>query len=62
MSWGAFWMYYRCPGCGRKFRWELGDLADPAFGRCPGCGREGALDGESGAPPPDPDSYPDCGG
>ena len=56
MSWGAYWMYYRCPACGSKYRWDLNALSNPEFGRCPDCGAEG----ESKALPPDPDSYPDC--
>ena len=60
MSWGAYWMYYRCPACGSKYRWDLTALSNPEFGRCPDCGAEGALEGESKALPPDPDSYPDC--
>ena len=38
MTWGTYFMFYECPKCGRKYRWELVDLSDPQFGCCPGCG------------------------
>ena len=47
MTWGPYFMFYECPKCGRKYRWELVDLSDPQFGCCPGCGSMGMLVGES---------------
>ena len=55
MSWGPCWMYYRCPDCGARFKYETGAIADlgDRFGRCPHCGREGVLTGEGPASPDD---------
>ena len=39
MSWGPCFLYYRCPQCGKKFKYatdlipEFGD----DFGKCPAC-------------------------
>ena len=39
MTWGAFYMYYQCPNCGKKMKFaqdvmiELGEK----FGQCPNC-------------------------
>ena len=48
-------MYYRCPDCGARFKYETGAIADlgDRFGRCPHCGREGVLTGEGPASPDD---------
>lgn len=49
MTWGPLFMYYHCPDCGKKFKYELdmiGRLAD-RFGRCPECGAEGIFVKES---------------
>lgn len=39
MSWGSCYFYYRCPDCGKRYKYAL-DLI-PAlgddFGRCPVC-------------------------
>ncbi|MGN0658337.1 MAG: hypothetical protein ACI4LA_01900 [Emergencia sp.] len=45
MTWGAFYMYYQCPQCGRKFRYALDLLNEMGdqFGRCPDCGAEGTF-------------------
>ncbi len=43
MSWGPCFFYYRCPQCGRRFKYaadlipEFGDR----FGNCPDCGLAG---------------------
>lgn len=47
MTWGAYFMFYQCPECGKKFRWELVDLAEAEFGHCPACGAMGTLVGET---------------
>lgn len=59
MSWGGYWMFYRCPLCGKRFKAELAELSAPSFGHCPDCGGPGELVAESKAPPPDPESYED---
>ena len=33
MSWGVYWMFYRCPACGKKFKSGADTITDPAFGR-----------------------------
>lgn len=47
MTWGAYFMFYDCPQCGRKFRCETADLSDPDFGFCPDCHAEGVFAGET---------------
>lgn len=43
MSWGALYFYYKCPECGKLFKYatdlipEFGD----DFGKCPACGAMG---------------------
>ncbi len=60
MSWGVYWMFYRCPSCGKKFKSGTDTITEPSFGRCPACGAEGELIGESGAvTPPDANDYED---
>ncbi len=60
MSWGVYWLFYRCPVCGKRFKSGADTITDPAFGRCPACGAEGALVGESGKTvPPDANDYED---
>ena len=47
MTWGAYYMFYECPECGRKYRWALEDMSDQTFGECPDCHMMGILRGES---------------
>ncbi len=45
MTWGPLYMYYRCAGCGVKYKYELdmlGHLGD-TFGKCPTCGADGVF-------------------
>lgn len=45
MTWGAFYMYYQCPQCAKKFKFAI-DLLDEAgerFGKCPDCNVEGTF-------------------
>ncbi len=63
MSWGVYWMFYRCPACGKKFKSGADTITDPAFGRCPACQTEGELVGESGGTyPADANDYEDTAG
>ncbi len=57
MTWGPYWMFYRCPACGRKFKHALGDTDDTRFGICPACDAKGEFVGESKNPPADAASY-----
>ena len=49
MSWGPCFMYYHCPDCEKKFKYELGLLAElgDRFGRCPDCGAMGDFETQS---------------
>jgi diphthamide biosynthesis protein 3 len=57
MTWGPYWMFYRCPACGKKFRHELDGTADDRFGVCPNCGAKAELTGESKSTPADATDY-----
>ena len=48
MSWGVYWMFYRCPACGKKFKSGADTITEDSFGRCPACKAQGVLIGESG--------------
>ena len=43
MSWGPCFFYYRCPCCGKLFKYALDLLPTlgQRFGCCPVCGAEG---------------------
>lgn len=58
MSWGVNLMYYRCPDCGKKFKYaeDLIPCFGDRFGRCPICGAEGIFE-KSGARTPDDLDY-----
>mgnify|MGYP001189012331 CR=1 FL=1 len=45
MTWGAMYMCYECPKCGKKFRSATDMIAalGDSFGKCPVCGTEGKL-------------------
>ena len=60
MSWGVYWMFYRCPACGKKFKSGADTITEPEFGLCPHFHTEGELVGESGkVSPPDANDYED---
>ncbi|BDF71969.1 hypothetical protein CE91St41_29500 [Oscillospiraceae bacterium] len=58
MSWGACYMYYRCPACGKRFKYatDLIPVFGPDFGRCPDCGGAGDYE-KDGARTPDDALY-----
>ena len=43
MSWGALYLYYKCPACGKQFKYALDLLPEfgDDFGKCPDCGQMG---------------------
>ncbi|MCR4711750.1 MAG: excinuclease ATPase subunit [Clostridia bacterium] len=43
MTWGVGFFYYRCPRCGRKFKYaeDLMIYFEDSFGHCPDCGVPG---------------------
>lgn len=45
MTWGPLFMYYECPDCGKKYKYELDLMTSLGehFGRCPLCGAEGTF-------------------
>ena len=55
MSWGPCFFYYRCPNCGKKFKYatDLISSIGPRFGLCPMCGVEGVLEKEGARTPDD---------
>mgnify|MGYP001071748532 CR=1 FL=1 len=60
MSWGVYWMFYRCPACGKNFKSGADTITQPTFGVCPVCHTQGVLVGESGTVvPPDANDYED---
>jgi diphthamide biosynthesis protein 3 len=60
MSWGVYWLFYRCPNCGKLFKSGADTISEPEFGKCPACHAEGTLVGESGKVyPPDANNYED---
>ncbi len=55
MSWGPCFLYYHCPSCGRKFKYELALLAEipEQFGCCPNCEVMGEFEFQSARTPND---------
>ena len=46
MSWGPCFLYYRCPQCGKKFKYATDLIPEfgADFGKCPACGTMGILE------------------
>ena len=44
MSWGPGFFYYRCPSCGKQFKYAQDMMLEfgEDFGKCPDCGAMGA--------------------
>lgn len=57
MSWGPYWMFYKCQKCGKLFRNELEEMNEKKFGKCPICQGDGALVAESKEYPDNADEY-----
>lgn len=48
MTWGPLFMYYHCPECGKKYKYELDLLTfyGDKFGFCPDCDLMGIYEKE----------------
>ena len=57
MSWGPCFLYYRCPECGKKFKYASDMIAyyGAAFGQCPKCHVDGVFEKEGARTPDDLD-------
>ena len=55
MSWGPCFMYYRCPRCGKQFKYatDLIPVFGDDFGKCPVCGSMGVFEKEGARTPDD---------
>ena len=60
MTWGAYWLFYKCPKCGKKFKHALETMTESYFGKCPVCGEDGILVSETKDRPKDADEYEDA--
>ena len=59
MSWGPCFFYYRCPDCGRQFKYasDLIPIFGDWFGRCPHCGVQGDYVYDGARTPDDADYF-----
>lgn len=59
MSWGPCFMYYRCPDCGKKFKYavDMMPVFGDDFGRCPDCGAMGTFMMDGARTPDDADYF-----
>jgi peptide subunit release factor 1 (eRF1) len=57
MTWGPYWMFYKCEPCGKKYKYTLEEVHLPEFGFCPVCKKEGTLVAESKNMPSDAEAY-----
>ena len=57
MTWGACYMYYHCPECGKKFKYAVDMIPDfgDDFGHCPECGAMGVFEKDGARTPDDMD-------
>lgn len=62
MTWGPYWMFYKCTTCEKKYKYSLEEIQLPVFGKCPACKEEGELVGESKDCPPDASDYEEVSG
>lgn len=55
MTWGALYMYYKCPKCGKQFKYATDLMAEfgNEFGCCPVCGAAGTYVKEGAVQPDD---------
>ncbi|AYD40200.1 excinuclease ATPase subunit [Clostridium fermenticellae] len=59
MSYGAYFMYYKCPKCGKKFKYSLDADKQDVFGQCDICHVSGVLIGEGCNEPENKIEYED---
>ena len=59
MTWGPMFMYYRCPLCGLKYKYELGRMSEfgAQFAFCPDCHVMGTFEKEGARTPDDADYH-----
>lgn len=57
MTWGPYWMYYKCYKCQKKFKNSYEDIHLANFGKCPECKEDAELVGESKDNPADAQDY-----
>ena len=55
MSWGPCFFYYRCPVCGKQYKYDadLIPVVGARFGLCPNCGAAGIREKEGARTPDD---------
>lgn len=55
MTWGPCFMYYHCPKCGKKFKYDtaLIPVFGEDFGYCPDCKVEGTYEFDGARGPKD---------
>ncbi len=60
MTWGPCFMYYHCPQCGKKFKYDVSMIPDfgDDFGKCPDCKVDGKYEFD-GARVPNDCEYPE---
>ncbi len=51
MSWGPYWMYYKCGKCGIHFKSQLDGIEEKGFGICKKCNCQADFMGERGSEP-----------
>ncbi|KZL89231.1 hypothetical protein [Clostridium magnum] len=59
MSYGAYFMYYKCPKCGKRFKYCLDAEKQNEFGQCDTCHAVGVLVGEGCKEPDNNMEYED---
>ncbi|MCI6019901.1 MAG: excinuclease ATPase subunit [Clostridiales bacterium] len=55
MTWGALYFYYKCPACGKQFKYAIDLMAEfgDDFGKCPYCETMGTYVKEGARTPDD---------
>lgn len=55
MTWGALYFYYKCPNCGKRFKYAIDLMSEfgDDFGKCPKCETAGTYIKEGARTPDD---------
>jgi len=55
MTWGALYFYYKCPDCGKQFKYAIDLMSEfgDDFGKCPVCETPGTYIKEGARTPDD---------